>query len=210
MIGKLTGRLDDTEDGQIILDVGGVGYLIFISLKTRHSLPGRGEALSLYIETHMREDALRLYGFFSRAEQEWFRLLQNVQGVGAKLALAILGSLTPAELSRAIAGRDTAAICRAPGAGKKLAERLINELKTKLPASAAEFAAAPSSAAGHALSADLPDAAADASSALSNLGYKGEEAGRAIAQAMQSAQAAETELNTAELIRLGLQFLAKK
>lgn len=209
MIGKLTGRLDDTEDGQIILDVGGVGYLIFISLKTRHSLPGRGEALSLYIETHMREDALRLYGFFSRAEQEWFRLLQNVQGVGAKLALAILGSLTPAELSRAIAGRDTAAICRVPGAGKKLAERLINELKTKLPASAAEFAAAPS-AAGHALSTDLHDAAADAISALSNLGYKGEEAGRAIAQAVQSAQAAEAELNAAELIRLGLQFLAKK
>jgi len=204
MIGKLTGLLDEVLDGQIILDVHGVGYLVFISLKTRESLPARGENLSLYIETHMREDALRLFGFAGRDEQEWFRLLQTVAGVGAKLALAILGALAPADLARAITLKDTAAICRAPGAGKKLAERLINELKTKLPALSADFAAPAATQADSA--APLPNAALDAVSALTNLGYKSDEAARAIAIAAQQSPKA----GTAELIRLGLQLLAKK
>jgi len=206
MIGKLTGILDESADGHILLDVQGVGYVVFISGKTAQNLPPRGQKLSLLIETQMREDALKLFGFASAAERAWFRLLQNVQGVGAKLALAVLGSLSPDELAQAVASRDTAAICRAPGVGKKVAERLITELKNKAPALAAIGGSAPAGAA-----AGKPPVAGgkalDAVSALTNLGYKAEEAGRIIAQAAKTPEGAEAD--TAGLIRLGLQILAR-
>jgi len=205
MIGKLKGRLDSIGESSILLDVGGVGYLVFISGKTRAALPAYGEPLSLLIETQMREDSLKLFGFSSGDEQAWFRLLQNVPGVGAKLALAVLGSLSPAELSAAVSLRDAAALCRAPGIGKKVAERLITELKSKLPALSRDFAA-PATGAARPAGGALPNAALDAVSALTNLGYKADEAGRAIAEAAKQADGAET----AELIRLGLQILAKK
>jgi len=206
MIGKLTGLLDDAEDNFIILNVGGVGYLVFVSLKTRQSLPAAGAPLSLYIETQLREDSLKLFGFRSRAEQEWFRILQNVQGVGAKVALAILGCLTPDELAQALALRDAAAFARAPGVGKKVAERLITELKNKAPlySASAEVAAAGDAVAGAASGAG--SAALDAISALANLGYSRDEAARIIAQAAKQAEGADT----AELIRLGLQIISKK
>lgn len=205
MIGKLKGIVDEVAEGHILLDVQGVGYVVFVSGKLLHTLPEPGKPLTLFIETQMREDAIRLFGFLSRAEQEWFRLLQNVQGVGAKLALAVLGSLTPDELAHALALRDIVLICRAPGMGKKLAERLINELKNKAPAALTIGNAAPAEQ-KDGIAPGRSSAALDAISALSNLGYSRDEAGRAVADAAKQAQKADT----AELIRLGLQILAKK
>jgi len=207
MIGKLTGIVDEIAEGYILLDVQGVGYVVFISDKTAQNLPQYGQKLSLFIETQMREDAIKLFGFASPAEREWFRLLQNVQGVGAKLALAILGSLSPDALAQALALRDSAAICRAPGVGKKVAERLINELKNKAPAFADSRGTIPDKEEIAGLPA-ARRAALDAVSALANLGYKADEAGRVIAKAAQIAENANAD--TAELIRLGLQILAKK
>jgi Holliday junction DNA helicase RuvA len=119
MIGKLKGVVDEIADDHVILDVHGVGYVAFCSARTLGNLPSQGEAAILLIETYVREDVLRLYGFGTALEREWFRLLQNVQGVGAKVALAVLGTLTPSELANAIALRDIAMVSRAPGVGKK-------------------------------------------------------------------------------------------
>ncbi|KAA6204457.1 MAG: Holliday junction branch migration protein RuvA [Candidatus Tokpelaia sp.] len=206
MIGKLTGIIDEITEGQILLDVQGVGYVVFISGKTAQSLPERGQKLSLFIETQMREDVIKLFGFIGTAERAWFRLLQNVQGVGAKLALAILGSLSSDELAQALALRDTAAICRAPGVGKKVAERLITELHNKAPAPA-DISIAPAAGTKNGAVPLAGSKALDAVSALANLGYKADEAGRAIAKAAKSAEGAKAD--TAGLIRLGLQILAK-
>ncbi len=137
MIGKLRGIVDSFDADELILDVNGVGYLVSASARTLRALPPRGETAELLIETHVREDAIRLYGFLTAAERDWFRLLQSVQGVGAKVALGILGALTADALSAAIARQDKAMMARAPGVGPKLAARLVLELKDKAPASGA-------------------------------------------------------------------------
>lgn len=138
MIGKLKGVIDEIADDHAVIDVHGVGYVAFCSPRTLGNLGGAGEAAILFIETYVREDMIRLYGFANQLEREWFRLLQNVQGVGAKVALAVLGTLSPSELANAIALRDIAMVSRAPGVGKKVAERIVTELKNKAPAFAGE------------------------------------------------------------------------
>ena len=134
MIGKLKGVIDSYGEDFIVLDVNGVGYQVHCSARTLQALPAQGEAATLSIETHVREDQIRLFGFTSDVEREWFRLLQTVQGVGAKVALGVLGAMKPGELASAIAMGDKAAIRRAPGVGPKVAERLVIELKDKAPA----------------------------------------------------------------------------
>ncbi len=134
MIGKLKGVIEAYGEDFVILDVHGVGYRVHCSTRTLQALPAAGEAASLSIETHVREDQIRLFGFTSDVEREWFRLLQTVQGVGAKVALAILGAMKPGEIASAIAMGDKTAIRRAPGVGPKVAERLVIELKDKAPA----------------------------------------------------------------------------
>jgi Holliday junction DNA helicase RuvA len=205
MIGKLRGVVDSTGEDSVIVDVGGVGYVVHCSVRTLQGLPAAGEPVSLSIETHVREDQIRLFGFASDAEREWFRLLQTVQGVGAKVALSILGTLKPADLATAVAMRDKAAITRSPGVGPKVAERIVTELKDKAPAFAAIDPAVIR------LSADAADRRApqpisDAISALVNLGYGQPQATAAIAAAVREAgEGAEA----ARLIRLGLKELAK-
>ena len=134
MIGKLSGVVDSLDEDGLILDVNGVGYLVAASARTLRSLPSIGDPVALLIETQVREDAIRLYGFLTIVERDWFRLLQSVQGVGAKVALGILGVLTADALSAAIANQDKAMMARAPGVGPKLAARLVLELKDKAPA----------------------------------------------------------------------------
>ena len=134
MIGKLKGIVDSVEEEGLILDVNGVGYLVSASARTLRALPASGAPAELLIETHVREDAIRLYGFLTASERDWFRLLQNVQGVGAKVALGILGALSAEALSVAVARQDKAMMARAPGVGPKLAARLVLELKDKAPA----------------------------------------------------------------------------
>ena len=206
MIGKLKGVVDTIGEDHLILDVHGVGYLVHCSSRTLQKLPGTGEAAVLAIETHVREDMIRLYGFRSEAEREWFRLLQSVQGVGAKVALGILTVLEPGEVAQAVASGDKAAIARGPGVGPKLAARIISELKDKAPAftpidpSLARVAQAGSDEGA------APSAVADAVSALVNLGYPQMQASAAIAAAMKSAG---EDATTQVLIRQGLRELAR-
>src|SRR5947207_790524 len=134
MIGKLKGLIDGYGEDYVILDVGGVGYQVHCSGRTLQALPAPGEAVVLSIETYVREDQIRLFGFRTDVEREWFRLLQTVQGVGAKVALAVLGTLPPADLANAIALRDKAAVTRTPGVGPKVAQRIVTELKDNAPA----------------------------------------------------------------------------
>src|SRR5688572_3818497 len=134
MIGKLKGVIDSYGEDFVILDVGGVGYQVQCSARTLQALPAPGEAATLSIETYVREDQIRLFGFMSDGEREWFRLLQTVQGVGAKVALSVLSTFKPADLASAVALGDKAAIRRAPGVGPKVAERIVTELKDKAPA----------------------------------------------------------------------------
>src|SRR5574339_692838 len=133
MIGKLKGIVDTYGEDYIILDVGGVGYQVYCSARTLQALPSPGEPATLSIETYVREDQIKLFGFTSDIEREWFRLLQTVQDVGAKVALSILGTLKVSELASAIATRDKATVARAPGVGPKGAERIVTELKDKAP-----------------------------------------------------------------------------
>ena len=133
MIGKLKGIIDSYGEDFIIVDVNGVGYVVHCSARTLQSLPPTGDPVSLAIETHVREDQIRLFGFTSDIEREWFRLLQTVQGVGTRVALSILSTLRPAELASAIAMRDKAMVARSPGVGPKVAERVVTELKDKAP-----------------------------------------------------------------------------
>ena len=205
MIGKLTGTIDSQGEDFVILDVNGVGYLVHCSARTLQELPSAGEAVSLAIETHVREDQIRLFGFLSGSEREWFRLLQTVQGVGTKVALAILSTLKPADLATAIAMRDKATITRTPGVGPKVAERIVTELKDKAPALAvAESAVVRLSGAVDDKRAPRP--VMDAVSALVNLGYGQPQAMAAIAAA---ARDAGEGADTARLIRLGLKELSK-
>jgi Holliday junction DNA helicase RuvA len=205
VIGKLKGLIDSYGEDYVILDVQGVGYQVHCSARTLQALPQAGEAAVLAIETYVREDQIKLFGFRSDMEREWFRLLQTVQGVGAKVALAVLSTLPPADLANAIALRDKTAVARTPGVGPKVAERIVSELKDKAPA----FASVDPVVAQLAGAMDdnrAPGAVRDAISALVNLGYGQPQAAAAVAAASRSAgEGAET----AQLIKLGLKELAK-
>ncbi|MBP1182776.1 Holliday junction branch migration protein RuvA [Methylobacterium sp. PvR107] len=205
MIGKLRGIVDSFGEDFVILDVAGVGYIAHCSARTLQRMPKAGEPAELSIETHVREDMIRLYGFRSDAEREWFRLLQTVQGVGARVALGVLSALEPEVLANAIATGDKTAISRAPGVGPRLAARMAAELKDKAPAFApvdpSLIALTDAVGAGVA-----PQPVADAISALVNLGYPQVQAAAAVAAALKSAgEGAEARV----LIRLGLRELAR-
>ena len=205
MIGKLKGLVDSFGEDFVILDVNGVGYVVHCSARTLQRLPKTGEAAQLSIETHVREDMIRLYGFRSDAEREWFRLLQTVQGVGARVALGVLSVLEPDQLGAAIATGDKTAVARAPGVGPRLAARLVAELKDKSPAFA-PLDPALASLAGMAEERGASGPVADAVSALTNLGYPQAQAAAAVAAAVRSAgDGAEAKV----LIRLGLKELAR-
>lgn len=178
MIGRLRGRVDGRGDGYVLIDVGGVGYLVEGSARMLDNLPGDGEAVSLAIETYVREDQLRLFGFASEDDRSWFRLLMSVQGVGAKVALAIQGVLSAAELTQAVAAEDKAMVARAPGVGPKVAQRIVQELKDKVPE--AQFTASVSAEAG-----GSGQALNEAMSALTNLGYQRAQANAALMAARQ-------------------------
>jgi Holliday junction DNA helicase RuvA len=205
MIGKLTGTLDSYGEDFIIVDVGGVGYVVHCSARTLQALPAAGEPVVLAIETHVREDQIRLFGFLTPVEREWFRLLQTVQGVGTKVALSVLGTLAPADLASAIALRDKAMIARSPGVGQKVAERIVTELKDKAPAYAAVDPAV-IRLSGAIEEKRAPRPVTDAISALVNLGYGQPQAAAAIAAAAQNAGEAT---DAASLIRLGLRELSR-
>jgi len=205
MIGKLKGIIDSYGADYVILDVGGVGYQVHCSARTLQTLPPPGQPATMSIETHVREDQIRLFGFASDMEREWFRLLQTVQGVGAKVALSLLGTLKVSELASAVAMRDKAAISRAPGVGPKVAERIVTELKDKAP----EFAAIDPTVVqltGALEEMRAPRPMMDAVSALVNLGYGQPQAAAAIAAA---ARRAGEGADTATLIRQGLKELAR-
>ncbi len=177
MIAKLTGVVDSKSADTAIVDVGGVGYQVFCSARSLNRLPTVGGAISLFIETHVREDHIHLYGFIDAAEREWFRLLTTVQGVGAKLALAILSVLSSGDLTQAILVQDKTSLTRASGVGPKLAARIVAELKDKVGGIALGPVAAVAAAA------EVSGPVADAVSALVNLGYRRAEAFGAVAQA---------------------------
>ena len=221
MIGRIAGVILHRAQDHVLIDVRGVGYIVHVSERTAASLPPAGQATALYTELLVREDLLQLFGFPTLLEKEWHRLLTSVQGVGAKVALAILGTLGPDGLSRALALGDWSALRKAPGVGPKLAQRVVMELKDKAPAVMAL---------GGALTVDpgpLPEpsevieapvaraapkapssaqATADALSALGNLGYAPSEAASAVAEAA----AREPAAPTAVLIRAALRLLAPK
>ncbi|MBV8824284.1 MAG: Holliday junction branch migration protein RuvA [Bradyrhizobiaceae bacterium] len=205
MIGKLKGVIDSYGEDSLIVDVGGVGYVVHCSARTLQVLPATGEPVVLSIETHVREDQIRLFGFLSDVEREWFRLLQTVQGVGTKVALSVLGTLKPADLANAVAMRDKAAIARSPGVGPKVAERIVTELKDKAPAYTSVDPAIVRLT-GEVEEKRAPQPVLDAISALVNLGYGQPQAAAAIAAANR---VAGEGANAAELIRRGLKELAR-
>jgi Holliday junction DNA helicase RuvA len=205
LIAKLKGMVDSVDADGAVVDVGGVGYLVSASARTLRELVAGG-AVTMLVETIVREDAIALYGFLETSERDWFRILTTVQGVGARVALSILSTLSPDEIARAIAAQDRATLSRPAGVGPKLAARLATELKDK----AAAFGVAPL-APGAKGTATAPAAAAgsvneDAVSALVNLGYKRVEAFGAVARVTQRL-GAEAKLDV--VIRAGLQELAR-
>jgi holliday junction DNA helicase RuvA len=205
VIGKLSGTLDSVSDGIALVDVNGVGYVVHASNRTLSRLGPNGALISLLIETQVREDAINLFGFAEKSERDWFRLLTTVQGVGAKVALAILGVLSPEDLSLAIAAQDKAAITRAPGVGPKLGARIVAELKDKAGSIGNDLTiAAVSSAATNGKAAAGP--VEDATSALVNLGYRRTEAFTAVAKAARELGAKAT---LDGLIRAGLKELSQ-
>ena len=232
MIGRIAGIILHRAPDHVLIDVRGVGYIVNISERTAAGLPPAGQAVALYTELQVREDLLQLFGFSTLLEKEWHRLLIGVQGVGAKLALAVLGTLGPEGLGRAITMGDWSAVRKAPGAGPKLAQRIVLELKDKAPqvmalggdltveagrAAGPAIAAGPAAASGPASMAGpearppsdaglAARAVADALSALSNLGYGPSEAAAAVAEA----QAGQTDADAAALIRAALRLLAPK
>ena len=220
MIGRLSGKIGAIGADHVLLDVGGVGYVVHISERTRAALPSVGEAASLWTELLVREDLLQLFGFLTETEREWHRILTSVQGIGAKAGMAILGTLGADGVGRAIALGDHAAVKATPGIGPKLAQRVVNELKDKAPgvmAMAGRGAAAEpgdavlepiEAAPAPATPADTGAAAAQAEalSALGNLGYAPGEAASAVAQAAGDAP----EADTPDLIRAALKLLAPK
>jgi Holliday junction DNA helicase RuvA len=210
MIGKLSGQIDEVGEGHVILDVNGVGYLVFASARTLARLGAKGSGAGLLIETHVREDHIHLYGFADAAERAWFRLLNTVQGVGSRVALSILSVLSPAELTQAIAAQDRKTLNRASGVGPKLAQRLVTELKDKVGNIALGMAAwqgegaAPPAAASLG-TASLGKNAEDAVGALEGLGYRRVEAFQAVAEATR-ALGADAPLQA--LIKAALRELA--
>ena len=208
MIGKLTGLVDSTDEDHLILDVGGVGYLVFASARTLGRLPAKGAGVSLRIETHVREDQIRLYGFIDRVEQDWFRLLQTVQGVGTRHALAILSTLPPQELAKAIAAQDKAALATANGVGPKLAGRIVAELREKVDGIALGPVLVATQGGVGTATAETTTAETtteDAVSALVNLGYRRSEAFGVVVEASRRLGA---EAGVETLIREGLKELA--
>ena len=205
MIGKLKGVIDSYGEDFVIIDVHGVGYQVHCSTRTLQELPRAGKSATLSIETHVREDQIRLFGFQGDIEREWFRLLQTVQGVGARVALNVLGTLKPADLASAIATRDKVMVARTPGVGPKVAERIVTELKDKAPAYA-NIDPALVQLSGALDEKRAPRPVADAVSALVNLGYGQPQAAAAIAAASRNAGEG-AEVRT--LIRLGLKELSK-
>jgi Holliday junction DNA helicase RuvA len=204
VIAKLTGIVDRSGEDGVVIDVGGVGYLVFCSARTLRLLPGPGEAARIVVETHVREDHIHLYGFIDEAERDAFRLVTTVQGVGARLGLAILSVLSPDQLAAAILAQDRAALAQADGVGPKLAARIANELRDKVgslsPVGVAAGIATPAVATPR-----DGGAAADAVSALVNLGYRRAEAATAVAKAQQKLGG---DAAVDRLIRSGLQELS--
>ncbi|HEY4172973.1 MAG TPA: Holliday junction branch migration protein RuvA [Rhodopila sp.] len=201
MIAQLTGRVDALSDGTCVIDVGGVGYLVQASSRTLSALPAAPAVARVLIETHVREDAIVLYGFAESGERDWFRLLTTVQGVGGKVALAILSALSPRDLIGAIAAGNKASLTRAQGVGPRLAVRLLTELKDKtgaMPTSASGVSYTPIAAA---------TPADDALSALVNLGYRRPEAQQTVARVLERLGEAAT-LDV--LIRDSLKDLAQR
>lgn len=180
MIGKLTGIIDEIGDDFAVIDVGGVGYVVHCAARVLANLPQAGQRASLFVETQMREDAIKLFGFNSAEEREWFRLLQTVQGVGAKVALSILSTLPIPDLGQAVAFDDKGQVGRAPGVGPKLAARIVAELKDKAAKISAPLhvTRADGTVVGFARPAGV---AAEAVSALVNLGYSQTQAHQAVA-----------------------------
>jgi Holliday junction DNA helicase RuvA len=201
MIGKLKGVIEAIEDEAVIVDVGGVGYVCHCPAPTIAGLPGRGQPIELFVETIVREDMIRLYGFASHAEKQWFRRLMGVQGVGARVALGVLSVLSPTELAHAIAIGDKKAVGQAPGAGPKLAQRIVSELEGQVPAGTIPETVGTAAGNGRA-----EGPAADAVSALVNLGYPQLQASMAVSKVL----AAEGDGTGVEaLIRLGLRELSR-
>jgi holliday junction DNA helicase RuvA len=202
VIARLRGTLDALDEGHAVIDVGGVGYLVACPTRTLAALPRPGDAVDLLIETQVRDDSITLYGFGSGAERSWFRLLQTVQGVGARVALGILSVLGPDELARAVAAQDRAALARASGVGPRLAGRIASELKdrlSELPGPVGARLPGPAATA-------LGGPADDAVSALVHLGYGRSDAHAAVAKA---AAALGTSAPLEALIRTGLHELAR-
>ncbi|NOC84402.1 Holliday junction branch migration protein RuvA [Ruegeria sp. HKCCD6228] len=224
MIGKLTGRLDYRAADHVLIDVRGVGYIVYCSDRTMAALPGVGEAVSIYTDMVVREDLMQLYGFLSLVEKEWHRLLCSVQGVGAKVSLAILSALGPDGVSRAIALGDWAAVKAAKGVGPKTAQRIVLDLKDKAPGVMAmggtltdamdgpsievvePVEAAPARKQTPKPASGAAAASAGALSALSNLGYGPSDAAAAVAEAAAN----NPDADEAGLIRAALQLLAPK
>ncbi|RFC62387.1 Holliday junction branch migration protein RuvA [Fulvimarina endophytica] len=206
MIGKLKGTIDEIGEDHVVVDVHGVGYVAYCGARALSGIAGLGEAIVLFIETVVREDMIRLYGFPSAAERDWFRLLQTVQGVGAKMALGVVGTLSPSDLSNAVALQDKAMVARSPGVGPKVAQRIVAELKDRMPAFSG---AALDEAFGVKRDIGGGTAAApvaDAVSALTNLGYARDQAASAVATALKEAgEGADSKI----LIRLGLKALSR-
>ena len=203
MIGKLKGSIDALGEAHVIVDVHGVGYEVHASARTLRQLQV-GQEVSLAIETHVREDAIRLFGFASETERAWFRTLQTIQGVGSKVALAVLSTLSSEELANAIALQNWAAVEQSPGVGKKLAQRIVAELKDKAPLSVGLNVPAIGRKGGPSVAESSP--AAEAISALMNLGYQPAQASQAVAAAAAELGAAA---DTPKLIRRGLRELAR-
>ncbi len=199
MIAKLTGRIEQIEADRCVVDVNGVGYLVSASTRTLAALPA-GQVASVLIETHVREDAIVLYGFFEAAEREWFRLLTTVQGVGAKVALNILSALSPRDLIGAIQAGDRGALTRAPGVGAKLAVRLLTELREKAGAMPSGVGFSP------VLPPPVGGVESDALSALVNLGYRRAEAQAAVAKVLERLG---EDASLDAVIRDGLKELAR-
>ncbi|MDJ1015311.1 MAG: Holliday junction branch migration protein RuvA [Paracoccaceae bacterium] len=216
MIGKIAGRIDHRGSDHVLIDVRGVGYIVHVSERTLAALPPVGEAAALFTDLLVREDLLQLFGFTTLAEKEWHRLLMGVQGIGAKASMAILGTLGPDGVARAIALGDWSSIKAAPGVGPKIAQRVVNELKGKAPAMMAMAGSAAPESGGAEVVEDIlvpvaapaatSSAQAEAMSALANLGYGPSEAAGAVAEAA----GAEEGADTAVLIREALKRLAPK
>ena len=218
MIGKIAGRLDYRAADHVLIDVRGVGYIVYVSDRVMATLPGNGEAVALYTDLLVREDNLQLFGFTTLVEKEWHRLLMTVQGIGAKASLAILGTLGADGVSRALALGDWNAVARAKGVGPKTAQKVILELKDKAPGVMAMGGSVAEAKGDAVIETDAPEpvrrkpaqlanpAQGEALSALGNLGYAPGDAAAAVAEAAGT----DPDADTSALIRAALKLLAPK